>query len=164
MNHTTTKTNLQEQVRRALAKVEDPEVPVSLVELGVIRSIEISNNEVIVTMSPTRLACPAKQRMEQLVLAAISELDIGLSPRIAWQHKIWNPGLVTKKAVASLSSAGYSDPTSAHTQCPYCGSGNVKLCGQFGGAVCKIPYSCLSCGSTFDSIRVIEIPACGGCK
>ena len=48
-----------------LEEVYDPEVPVlSVVDLGVVRSVEPIGEGVIVTITPTYIGCPAMQTIE----------------------------------------------------------------------------------------------------
>jgi len=55
----------EEQVWEALAEIPDPEIPViSLVELGVIRGVEIEDGRVRVDFTPTFLGCPAIEVMQ----------------------------------------------------------------------------------------------------
>ena len=53
-----------EQVWAALEEVEDPEIPVvSLVDLGVIRAVDVDGDHVHVEFTPTFLGCPALEVM-----------------------------------------------------------------------------------------------------
>ena len=55
-----------------LGTVMDPEVPViSVVELGVVRDVDITPERVLVTMTPTYSGCPATEVIAQNVRAAI---------------------------------------------------------------------------------------------
>jgi hypothetical protein len=50
----------------ALAEIPDPEIPVvSLVELGVVKGVEVENGNVRVDFTPTFLGCPALEVMQQ---------------------------------------------------------------------------------------------------
>jgi ring-1,2-phenylacetyl-CoA epoxidase subunit PaaD len=71
-----------EQVWEALGEVPDPEIPViSLVELGVVRSVEVDAGRVRVEFTPTFLGCPALEAMSAQMAAKIEQL--GLEPEIA---------------------------------------------------------------------------------
>ncbi len=52
-----------EQVRQALAKVQDPELQRNLVELGMVRDIRVEESRVHVTLALTSLACPLKEQI-----------------------------------------------------------------------------------------------------
>lgn len=67
---------VQEDVRKALEAVIDPELHRSIVELDMVRSIEISPNGVIdVTVSLTTPGCPIKGHFQTAVAQAVSALD-----------------------------------------------------------------------------------------
>ena len=64
-----------EQVWDALAEVPDPEIPViSLVDLGVVRDIDVSEGRVRVAFTPTFLGCPALEVMRDAIAERIREL------------------------------------------------------------------------------------------
>jgi len=66
----------REQVLKALEGVIDPELRRSIVELGMVRSIEISDNGVIdVTVSLTTAGCPIRGHFQTSVAQAIGALD-----------------------------------------------------------------------------------------
>ena len=46
------------EVARALQAVEDPELPVSIVDLGMVRAVTVSAGAAVVELVPTFLACP----------------------------------------------------------------------------------------------------------
>ena len=53
-----------EQVWDALAEIPDPEIPVvSLVDLGVIKSVDVDGDDVRIEFTPTFLGCPALEVM-----------------------------------------------------------------------------------------------------
>ena len=71
----------EEQVWEALAEIPDPEIPViSLVELGVIRGVEIEDGRVRVDFTPTFLGCPAVEVMQTAMAERIREL--GAEPEV----------------------------------------------------------------------------------
>ena len=50
----------REEILAWLDEVKDPEVPVlSIRELGVLRDVEVSGDDVVVVMTPTYSGCPA---------------------------------------------------------------------------------------------------------
>ena len=65
---------------RALEAVCDPEIPVlSVVDLGVVRGVEVSGGAAVVSITPTYSGCPAMQVIEgrQIVRRQI----VGIKPR-----------------------------------------------------------------------------------
>jgi ATP-binding protein involved in chromosome partitioning len=66
----------REEIRRALEAVIDPELRRSIVELDMVRSIDISPNGVAdVTVSLTTAGCPIRGHFQSSVAAAVSPLD-----------------------------------------------------------------------------------------
>ena len=55
-----------DEVWSALAEIPDPEIPVvSLVDLGVVKGVEIDNGTVRVDFTPTFMGCPALEVMQR---------------------------------------------------------------------------------------------------
>jgi ATP-binding protein involved in chromosome partitioning len=66
----------REEILHALSSVIDPELRRSIVELDMVRSVEIGENGVIdVTVSLTTPACPIRGHFQKAVAAAVSGLD-----------------------------------------------------------------------------------------
>ncbi len=66
----------EDQIRKALEVVIDPELHRSIVELDMVRSIDISSNGVVdVTVSLTTPGCPIKGHFQTAVAQAVSALD-----------------------------------------------------------------------------------------
>jgi len=64
----------KEQVLEALRSVLDPELGMSVVELGLIYGVEIRNGAVTVTMTLTTPGCPIHESMSEWVRQAIMKL------------------------------------------------------------------------------------------
>jgi ATP-binding protein involved in chromosome partitioning len=66
----------EQQIRRALQSVIDPELRRSIVELDMVRSIDVSGNGVVdVTVSLTTPGCPIKGHFQTAVADAVIALD-----------------------------------------------------------------------------------------
>lgn len=65
----------EEQVRKALRTVKDPELNLDLVVLGLIYDIEIDGAHVDVTMSLTSPACPVAGEIVSQAQAAVERVD-----------------------------------------------------------------------------------------
>jgi metal-sulfur cluster biosynthetic enzyme len=78
----------QDQVRKALRQVKDPELNLDLVVLGLIYEIEIDGGQVDVTMSLTSPACPvageivtqAQQAVESVPGVEAANVELTFSP------------------------------------------------------------------------------------
>lgn len=66
---------LEELVVNQIKKVYDPEIPLDVLELGLIYNVEISDKNVSVLMTLTNPGCPSGAAIVQTVERAISDLD-----------------------------------------------------------------------------------------
>jgi metal-sulfur cluster biosynthetic enzyme len=61
----------REAVWAALDRVEDPELPLSITDLGLVRRLEITGGRVRVGLTYTSLACPCNEMIREDVEAAL---------------------------------------------------------------------------------------------
>jgi ATP-binding protein involved in chromosome partitioning len=65
----------EDDVRRALAKVDDPEIRKPITELGMVKDVDVdSDGNVHVTVYLTTAACPLRTEIEQRVIRAVADL------------------------------------------------------------------------------------------
>jgi ring-1,2-phenylacetyl-CoA epoxidase subunit PaaD len=157
----------EQDVWRALAGVPDPEIPdVSLVDLGVIRSVRVAGREVVVEFTPTFLGCPALERM-QLELARAVE-DIGGEPEVrVLLDDSWSTDRITPEGREKLRLAGFAPPAPRPAgklelvqlqrgfRCPYCGSSDTRLENIFGPTPCRSIRYCNACRQPFEQFKTI---------
>lgn len=136
----------------ALDAVTDPEIPVTLRDLGVLRDVVVANGAATVTLSPTRLGCPALGEIARRVQAAAVTSGAVHAVRIVWQPREWQPADITPEGRRALRDAGYS-AAEMETRCPYCGGSDVETLSTFGGSICRQPLHCRRCGTPFDVLR-----------
>lgn len=139
-------------IRAALDRVEDPEIPITLRDLGVLREVEVGDDEVVVRMVATRMGCPAIDDMARRVRAAVHTVDADVSVQVQWGMEQWSAEDITADGRATLREAGYGLMRRRLT-CPYCGSEHIRQDGVFGGSLCQTPFICRDCGSTFEAVR-----------
>ncbi len=70
-----TRTRTEEEVRDALREVLDPEYPISLVDLGLIRGIEVSGDRAEVKLTYTCMGCPAMDMIQDDVRERLVEME-----------------------------------------------------------------------------------------
>jgi phenylacetate-CoA oxygenase PaaJ subunit len=75
-------------VRAALETVEDPEIPMSVVDLGLVYGVEIDGGSVVVDMTLTSLGCPAEEMLRGDVEAAVRDVE-GVTE--AETNLVWDP-------------------------------------------------------------------------
>jgi len=95
---------LKEQIVCMLKTVYDPEIPVSIYDLGLIYNVDIDNeSNVVITMTLTAPACPAADfimedvRMKIESIPGVKSMDI----KIAFEPE-WHPGLMSEEAKLEL--------------------------------------------------------------
>ena len=93
----------EENVMEALKTVNDPELMLPLVELGLIYGVEVQGDDVAVTMTLTTPACPMNQYIGGQVEAALKEVpgveEVGVN--IVWSPP-WNPEMMSEDAKMEL--------------------------------------------------------------
>jgi ring-1,2-phenylacetyl-CoA epoxidase subunit PaaD len=156
------------QVWDALAEIPDPEIPViSLVDLGVIRSVDVSRDQVRVEFTPTFLGCPALEVMRDAMAARISAL--GADPRIeVISDDSWSTDRITPEGREKLRAGGFAPPAPREAggptlvqlqsnafRCPYCGSNDTALENIFGPTPCRSVRYCRSCRQPFEQFKTI---------
>jgi ring-1,2-phenylacetyl-CoA epoxidase subunit PaaD len=151
-----------EQVWAAFADVPDPEIPVvSLVDLGVIRSVDVSNGHVHVELTPTFLGCPALGFMVRALEEKVAELGAEPSVEVVSDDS-WSTDKITPAGREKLRAAGFAPPAPRLVQiqsqvhrCPYCGSTKTKLENLFGPTPCRSLRYCESCRQPFEQFKTI---------
>jgi ring-1,2-phenylacetyl-CoA epoxidase subunit PaaD len=150
------------QVWEALEEIPDPEIPViSLVDLGVIRSVDVSNGHVRIEFTPTFLGCPALEVMKRAMEEKVREL--GAEPEVSViNDDSWGTDKITAVGREKLRAAGFAPPAPRLVQlqsqvhkCPYCGSTDTKLENLFGPTPCRSLRYCESCRQPFEQFKSI---------
>ena len=93
----------QEQIISCLRKVMDPEIPVNLYDLGLIYSIDIKNNNILIKMTLTNPNCPVAGQMPENVGKSIEHIDGLRSVEVilVWEPK-WTKDLMSEDAKLAL--------------------------------------------------------------
>ena len=165
----------------ALEEIPDPEIPVvSLVDLGVIRSVDVEEGHVRIEFTPTFLGCPALEFMKRAIEEKVPEAEV-----VVIQDDSWSTDKITPAGREKLRAAGFAPPalkagsvtgqagdaraeTRAPTarvglvqlqsqvhKCPYCGSTETRLENIFGPTPCRSLRYCLSCRQPFEQFKTI---------
>ncbi len=72
----------------ALTEVTDPEMPISIVDMGMIYDVRVKGSHVEVDMTFTAIACPAMEMLISDVKEKINELPGAPSVQV---NIVWNP-------------------------------------------------------------------------
>ncbi|UHQ98955.1 metal-sulfur cluster assembly factor (plasmid) [Natrinema zhouii] len=102
-------TGLEREVWSALYEVEDPEMPISIVDLGLIYGIDLEDGEVTIDMTLTYSGCPAREIILEEVEEAAESVD-GVDDagvRLVWSPD-WSIDFVTEQGKEALREFGLS--------------------------------------------------------
>ena len=156
------------QVWDALEAIPDPEIPVlSLVDLGIIRAVDIDDRRVRVELTPTFLGCPALEAMRRALEDAVSGLGGEPDVRVI-QDDSWSTDRITPAGREKLRAAGFAPPAPREAgaptlvqlqsrvhRCPYCGSRDTALENIFGPTPCRSLRFCRSCRQPYEQFKTI---------
>jgi ring-1,2-phenylacetyl-CoA epoxidase subunit PaaD len=159
----------REEVFEILNGVMDPEVPViSVVELGIVRDVEVGDGGVVVTVTPTYSGCPAMREIETEIRRALEEHGIGVADVRTVYSPAWTTDWLSGEARAKLEAYGIAPPGPAprdalvtlgrrvvSVRCPYCKSVRTERRSEFGSTACKAIWVCLDCRQPFEEFKPI---------
>jgi ring-1,2-phenylacetyl-CoA epoxidase subunit PaaD len=156
------------EVWEALERIPDPELPVvSLVDLGVIRAVDVADSRVRIELTPTFLGCPALETMKAALEESVSAL--GAEPDVeVIVDDSWSTDRITAAGRRKLRAAGLGPPTPREAtaprlvqlqteafRCPYCGSTETRLENVFGPTPCRSLRYCDACRQPFEQFKTI---------
>jgi ring-1,2-phenylacetyl-CoA epoxidase subunit PaaD len=158
--------------REVAASVTDPEMPMlTLSDLGVLRDVEVDDERVVVTITPTYSGCPAMATMRDDLVhrlhdAGFDQVEVRVS-----LHPAWSSDWITSRGRQALADHGLSAPGPAPQRegpvplsltpirrmisCPRCGASAAELTSEFGPTACKALYRCTACLEPFEHVKEI---------
>jgi ring-1,2-phenylacetyl-CoA epoxidase subunit PaaD len=159
----------KERVLEVLNEVMDPEVPViSVVELGIVRDVDVAGDRVQVTVTPTYSGCPAMKVIEDDIRAALVSAGAPAVDVRTVYAPAWTTDWIGAEAREKLRAFGIAPPgrapstdlvtltrRQAPVACPYCGSADTRLQSEFGSTACKAIHVCNACRQPFDEFKAI---------
>ena len=172
------------ELRAAVDEVADPEIPnVSIVELGMIGTIEADGDRIRVELLPTFVGCPALEVIRDAIgrrLAADPrEVRVDVSFATPWtsdritasgREKLRRSGFAPLPPVRSgraLPMLGLASPAippapaegeefdEPVVPCPLCGSARTTLESPFGPTQCRMIWHCADCRQPFEAFKPI---------
>lgn len=158
----------EKEIRAVLKTVDDPELPsVSIVDLGMVYSVELDGNSVFVTMVPTFAGCPALDFIELNVKKAVEAVDWVTECLVEFSFKHnWSTDAITDVGKENLKKHGISPPPENFqpgeewtVDCPFCGSDYTSMDNVFGPTACRSILYCGSCKNPFEAMKpVVKLP------
>lgn len=149
--------SLEKRIWEALDRVEDPELPISVTDLGLIQDVTVEGRSVRVRMIPTYSACPAIEvmrgdiRRTLLGIPDVDEVKVDLS-----FEEPWTMDRMTDRGRQRLIQHGLSLPSTLRleaVECPFCGSSNTVLENPFGPTLCRAIHYCNNCRNPIERFK-----------
>lgn len=85
--------DLVNKLKEAFRQVKDPEIGSDIIQLGLVRDVEISNTEAIVTMILTTPYCPYGPAMLESA-RRIAEQEIGKKTTVIYGSDVWDQSMM----------------------------------------------------------------------
>jgi ring-1,2-phenylacetyl-CoA epoxidase subunit PaaD len=155
-------TNAEAPVWRALGEVMDPEIPVvSIVELGIVRSVRCTADACTITLTPTYSGCPATRVIADDVRATAARVCGTKVDVVTALAPAWSTDWIAPEARLRLDAFGIAPPGRCAAaqvvrfavRCPHCGSPHTEELSRFGSTPCKAQYRCVDCREPFDYFK-----------
>ncbi len=156
-------------VRAVLDGIPDPELPCSIVELGLVEDVRIDDDDrAHIVLLPTFSGCPALDMIQEDVQRKVADLECITECTVQWIFEpAWTTDRISEDGRASLARHGVTvpppgEPMSGSTTtplrtsaipCPWCGSTNTRLDSPFGPTRCRTIQYCDDCRNTFEDMK-----------
>ena len=155
---------LEARIRALLATIDDPEMPISIIDLGIVAGVEIDHRTACVFITPTFTGCPALQMIDDQIVQIVGALpDVD---KVVVKHVFdppWRANRITEAGRERLRKHGVTvpapqfvqmrSPTKEAVACPFCESEQTRLDSPFGPTRCRMIYYCPSCRNTFEHLK-----------
>lgn len=143
------------EIWNILNAIPDPEIPViSIVELGVVRNVELYNKKHIISITPTYSGCPATEVFKNDIKKNLEKNNIdNIEIRMVYSPA-WTTDWINNDAKNKLKKYGIAPPEK-NIKCPQCNSIKIELISEFSSTACKSLYKCTSCLEPFEYFKCI---------
>ena len=159
---------LPSNVLDVLETVKDPEIPVlNVIDLGVIRDVQVEGKEVTIKLTPTYSGCPAMDVIGDDLERAFAKAGYQTTIQLVMSPP-WTTDWITERGRKALEEYGVAAPLEESAdkaalldgekvvKCTNCGSKNTRLVSQFGSTACKAMFQCNDCSEPFDYFKCLR--------
>lgn len=150
-----------------LQQVSDPEVPVlSVIDLGIVRQVNVTGDEVEIIITPTYSGCPAMDMIAMNIKLALIEHGYKKITITTVLTPAWTTDWMTDEGKRKLKEYGIAPPNPRQqvcndrlfmadeaVECPHCQSWHTRRISEFGSTACKALYQCNDCREPFDYFK-----------
>lgn len=154
-----------------LSEVYDPEIPVlNVVDMGIVRSVEMDSDKITVTITPTYSGCPAMNEIENEIRKKLTETGVDSFDIRTDFSEVWTTEWMTQEAKQKLKEYGIAPPSKTISNdeflaelknsqkivpCPWCDSLDTFMQSEFGSTACKSQHYCNECDQPFEHFKCI---------
>ena len=159
---------LPPQINAILESVSDPEIPVlSIMDMGVVREVEVQERDVFIKITPTYSGCPAMDTIADDIKAAFAKEGYQVQVKLILAPA-WSTDWINERGRKALEAYGIAAPLTEEAdkeallgnkkivKCPQCGSTHTRLVSQFGSTACKALFQCEACHEPFDYFKCLK--------
>ncbi len=155
----------QEAVLEVLRTIDDPEMPIDIVNLGLVEAVRIEPGEpaaVHIDLLPTFVGCPALTAIAEEVrkrvgaLAGVGAVEVRFRFDPPWTVDRISAAGRERLRQTGITVPGLGDaakPEELAPRCPFCGSADVRLENSFGPTRCRMIYYCAACRHPFEHLK-----------
>ncbi len=156
-----------------LLTIPDPEMPISIVDLGIVETVELSERAVHVDLLPTFVGCLALPAIAEEVKKKVGDVDGIDNVTVDFIYDPpWSTDRMTEQGISDLAKMGIAVPdgsccgeggsssslvelqTSA-IRCPWCDSEDTTYTSAFGPTRCRSIHYCNACRQPFERMKQV---------
>jgi ring-1,2-phenylacetyl-CoA epoxidase subunit PaaD len=163
---------IKNEIIDVLKTIPDPEMPISIFDLGLIDGVELHDADVQVSLLPTFIGCLALPSIAKEIKEKVGVMQGVQSVEVVFiNDPPWNTDRITDDGRASLAAHGIAVPdgtscgcistqdeyefrTSA-IPCPWCQSSETTMTSPFGPTRCKSIHFCNACRQPFERMKKV---------
>lgn len=93
-------------LQRALRDVDDPEYPISIVDMGLVRGVEVDGSRARVKLTYTSMGCPCKDLITEDVRTRLLEVDGVEEVVVEEVYEEWRREHMSRRGVRTLRGLG----------------------------------------------------------
>lgn len=160
----------REAVLAVLEQIPDPEMPIGIVDLGLVHRVDIAGGSagsvrVTIELLPTFVGCPALEMIEREVRARVGAMaEVGAVDVRFVHDPPWSVDRISARGRDALRAHGVTVPQvrqagqapgarDVAVPCPFCGSERTELESRFGPTRCRMIYYCAACRNSFEHLK-----------
>lgn len=160
--------NISKEISDALIELTDPEIPVlSIMDMGIVRSINVQDKEIAIEITPTYSGCPAMDTIAFDIKEKLDGLGYDTTVKLVLSPA-WSTDWITDNGRRKLEEYGIASPLNEEldssalffgakvVKCTRCQSTNTTMVSQFGSTACKALFKCDDCLEPFDYFKCLK--------